>query len=127
MKPPQARICLGLFLLVGLLSVNTAFADKAAVSIQAPADVAKGAEITIRLTITHSANNLTHHVEWVKVWINSQEFAKFDYSAFHLPEGATFTKELKYTVNAPIEIKSEASCNIHGSKGPVNWKVTLKE
>lgn len=127
MKRQKAGLFLIPIFLVLLMSAGTAFADKASVSIEAPTDVAKGSEITIRLTITHSANNFFHYVEWVKIWINNQEFTKWEYSANKRPEEATFTKEIKHTVKENIEIKSEASCNIHGSKGPAILKVSLKE
>jgi desulfoferrodoxin (superoxide reductase-like protein) len=113
--------------MVILTFAGTAFADKASVSIEAPADVAKGSEITIRLTVTHSANSYFHHVEWLKVWVNNQELTRWEYSASKRPEEATFTKEIKYKVDENVEIKAEASCNIHGSKGPATWKVTTKE
>ena len=127
MKCQKAGLFLIPIFLVLLMSAGTAFADKASVSIEAPTDVARGSEITIRLTITHGANNFFHYVEWVKVWINNQEFMKWEYSASKRPEEATFTKEIKYTVKENLEIKSEASCNIHGSKGPAILKVSVKE
>jgi desulfoferrodoxin (superoxide reductase-like protein) len=59
--------------------------------------------------------------------IYNQELAKWDYSASQRPEAAVFTKEIKYTVNTPVEIKAEGSCNIHGSQGPAFLKVSLKD
>ena len=115
------------FLLMILLPAHAAFADKASVFIEAPTAVAKGSEITIRLTITHSANSYFHYVEWVRVMMNEKEIARWDYSRSNRPENATFTKEIKYTVNESGEIKAEASCNIHGSKGPAIQKVLVKE
>ena len=115
------------FLLMILLPAHAAFADKASVSIEAPTAVAKGSEITIRLTITHSTNSYFHYVEWVRVMMNEKEIARWDYSRSNRPENATFTKEIKYTVNESGEIKAEASCNIHGTKGPANQKVLVKE
>ena len=114
-------------LLMILLPAHAAFADKASVSIEAPTAVAKGSEITIRLTISHSANSYFHYVEWVRVMMNEREIARWDYSRSNRPENATFTKEIKYTVNESGEIKAEASCNIHGSKGPAIQKVLVKE
>jgi len=114
-------------LLMILLPAHAAFADKASVSIEAPTAVAKGSEITIRLTIIHSANSYFHYVEWVRVMMNEREIARWDYSRSNRPEDATFTKEIKYTVNESGEIKAEASCNIHGSKGPASQKVLVKE
>jgi len=127
MKRNKAGLFLMWVLSLILLFTSSAFADKASVSIEAPPDVAKGSEIIIRLTIIHNANNFFHHVEWVKVWINKQEFAKWDYSATQMPEGATFTKELKYVVNDGVEIRGEASCNVHGSKGPAVLNLSVKK
>lgn len=110
-----------------LLFANAAFADKAAVSIEAPAAVAKGSEVTVRLTITHSANSYFHYVEWVKVTMNDREIARWEYSRSQRPEAATFTKEIKFTVNETGEIKAGASCNIHGGQGPASKKILVKE
>ncbi len=43
------------------------------------------------------------------------------------PEGATFTREIKYRVEGDSEIKAKASCNIHGSAGEAVAKVLAKE
>lgn len=127
MQTRRTFLFLGTSLSLTFLFPGFAMANKASVSIEAPAEVAKGSEITVRLNIDHNANSLFHHVEWVKVWINGEELARWEYSAFSLPEDATFIKEIKYTVNRPIEIRAEASCNIHGSKGPAAMKVSVKE
>jgi len=101
-------------------------ADKAAVTIEAPADTAKGAEITIRLTVTHSANTERHHVEWLKIWVNGQEVNKWGFSSSKLPEASPFTREIKVKASGDLEIKAEASCNVHGSKGPATVKIAGK-
>jgi len=116
-----------LLLAAGLFWADAALANKASVSIDAPTEVAKGSEITIRLTVTHSANYFFHHVEWVQVIVNNNQVAWGEYSFYHLPEGATYTKEIKYIVNDDTEIKAEASCNLHGSAGPTSFKVSTKE
>jgi len=115
------------FLWVVLLCANVAFANKASVAIEAPAEVTKGTEITIRVTVDHSANNVFHHVEWVQLSVNNTQVAYWQYSAFDLPPGATFTKEIKYLVNENTEIRAEASCNLHGSAGPGFLKIVIKE
>jgi desulfoferrodoxin (superoxide reductase-like protein) len=113
------------FSLIFLLS-SPSFADKASVAIEAPPNVAKGSEITIRITVTHSSNSARHYVEWTKVWVNNQEIAKWEYTPSNLPEGVPFTREIKYKVEENVEVKAEASCNVHGSKGPATFKITLK-
>ena len=110
----------------GIFWAAPAMADKAAVAIEASASAAKGAEITIRLTITHSANTDRHHIEWVKIWVNNLEVQKWVYSPSNLPEGVPFTREVKATASENLEIKAEASCNIHGSKGPAVIKIVVK-
>ncbi len=127
MKSKKAGVFLIQFLLVVLLWANVAFAGKASVSIEAPAEVTKGTEITIRLTVDHSADNFFHHVEWVQLNVNNNQLGYWRYSAVALPPAATFTKEIKYTVNENTEIRAEASCNLHGSAGPGFFKIVIKE
>ena len=127
MKPRKTILFLTQFLLVVLLWANVALANKASVSIEAPAEVTKGSEITIRVTVNHSADNIFHHVEWVQLNVNNDQVGYWQYSAFDLPPAATFTKEIKYTVNENTEIRAEASCNLHGSTGPGFFKIVVKE
>lgn len=127
MKSKKVGLFLMQILLVVLLWVNTAFANKASVSIEAPAEVTKGSEITIRLTVDHSADSIFHHVEWVQLRVNNNQIAYWQYSASDLPPAATFTKEIKYVVNENTEIRAEANCNLHGSAGPGFFKIVIKE
>jgi len=115
------------FFLVVLLWANIAFANKASVSIEAPAEVAKGTEITIRLTVIHNADNVFHHVEWAQLMVNNNQVGYWKYSTLDRPSAATFTIEIKYTVNENTEIRGEASCNLHGSAGPGFFKIAIKE
>jgi len=115
-----------LVLLMVFLSATSALADKASVAIEVPQNAVKGSEVVIRLTVTHSANTDRHHIEWIKVWANNQELMKWEYSSSKLPEGPPFTRELKYKVEGDAEIKAEASCNVHGSKGPAVSKIFIK-
>jgi desulfoferrodoxin (superoxide reductase-like protein) len=122
-----ALVVIGIMVLaLSFLGAGPALADKAAVKIEAPAEAAKGAEITIRLTVTHSANTDRHHVDWVKLWVNNQEVSKWEYSSGKLPEGVPFTREFKVKAGADLEIKAEASCNVHGGKGPAIHKIAVK-
>ncbi len=124
----QRRVFLGfLILMILLLSVLPALADKSAVTIQAPTHAAKGAEIAVRLTITHSGNNFIHHVNWLEVWLNGQTAYRWEYSGTNLPGAATFIKEIAIQMDRDTEIKAEANCNLHGSKGPAQTKIWLKE
>lgn len=113
-------------LLILLGTARLASADKSAVSISAPEAAAKGQELVVRVTVTHSANSSLHYTQWLKVWANGKEIASFTYSGNQLPEGATFVKELKTRITEDTEIKAEASCNIHGSKGPQTVKIIAR-
>ncbi len=125
-KLGNPAVIFALVLGFGTFGAAPALADKAAVAIEAPASAAKGAEITIRLTVTHSSNTERHHVDWVKLWVNNQEVNKWEYSASKLPEAVPFTREIKIKASTDLEIKAEASCNVHGGKGPATLKVALK-
>lgn len=110
-----------------LFSRGTSWANKAETRIEAPESATKGTEMTIRVTVTHNANNFFHHVEWLWVQVNDKEIARWDYSATQKPEGATFTKEIKHKLERDAVIKAEASCNMHGSAGEAMVKVLAKE
>ena len=116
-----------LIILIFGWSVGVATANKASVAIEAPQSVQKGAELTIRVTVTHSANTGLHYTEWLKVTVNQKEVARWDYTSNSRPEAAVFTKELKLKAVENMEITAQASCNNHGSKGPGTVKVTVRE
>ena len=126
MKVPKFFFFSILFLLLLLFLTNAALANKASVAIEAPSEIPKGSDIVIRLTVTHSADSYFHYVEWLKIWVNGEEMNRWIFSASKRPEGATFTKEIKIMVNDILVIKAEASCNIHGSNGPISLKVLAK-
>ena len=114
-------------LVLFLFGRRIAWANKADAKIEAPESTPKGSEITIRVTVTHNANNFFHHVQWLWIQVNDKEIARWDYTASNRPEGETFTKEVKYKVEGDVEIKAKASCNMHGSAGEGVIKVLAKE
>ena len=115
-------------LILAILSfqVAPALANKSATSIEGPISVAKGTEVTLRVTVTHSANSPSHYTEWLQVTANKKEIARWDYSKDKPPEAAEFTIEIKIKVMEDTEIIVEASCNRHGSRGPTAHKITVK-
>jgi desulfoferrodoxin (superoxide reductase-like protein) len=113
-------------LLVGVYN-GVCWADKSAVTIEAPDQAAKGTEILVKIQVTHSANSFFHYTNWVQVKVNGKDTAFWEYSLTNRPEGAKFTKEIKLLVNEPLEITAEANCNIHGSQGPAKKKISLRE
>ena len=124
----KRKVMVGLLsALVFCFSVGVATANKASVAVDAPQSVQKGAELIIRVTVTHSANTALHYTEWLKVTVNQKEVARWDYTSNSLPEAAVFTKELKLKATENMEITAQASCNLHGSKGPGTVKVTVRE
>ena len=110
-----------------LLNGQDVWANKSATSIEVPENITKGSEITIRVTVTHNANSFIHYTKWLQIMVNGKEIARWVYTMGNRPEGATFTKEIKYKAEGEIEIKAEASCSIHGSAGPSTVKVLVKE
>ena len=120
-------IFLSVAVLFVILFSGNAWANKAETKIEVPESAAKGSEITIRVTVIHSANGFFHHVEWLWIQVNDTEIARWDYTATHRPEGATFTKEIKFKVEGDVEVKAKASCNMHGSAGEAVGKVSAKE
>ena len=127
MKIYRAGIMIAVMVMVTTLYNGVSLANKSVATIEAPDQAAKGTEITVKIHVTHSTNNFFHYTNWVKVIVNGKEAAFWEYSAGNLPEGAKFTKEIKLTINEPMEIVAEANCNIHGSQGAVNKTINPKE
>jgi desulfoferrodoxin (superoxide reductase-like protein) len=127
MLSKKLSVVFGGLALLTLVLCGQAFANKSEVSIKAPMDVPRGSEIVIRVTVTHSDNNVLHYTDWVYVVVNGKEVARWNYTAFNRPEAANFTKEIKYTATDNMEIKAEANCNMHGSAGPAFSKISVKD
>ena len=113
-------------LFMTLSFAESAFADKASVTLEAPESAAIGSEITIKINVTHSADNFIHHVDWAYIMVNGKEVERWKYKWNNLPPDAVFSKEIKYKVQGPTEIKADANCNIHGSKGPAIKTIAVK-
>lgn len=127
MKIKRAGIMIITMVAAIALSGGVSLANKSAVSLEAPEQAARGTEITVKIHVTHSANSFVHYTNWVKVMVNGKEAAMWEYSAGSRPEGATFTREIKLTINEPTEIVAEANCNLHGSQGPEKKTIAIKE
>jgi desulfoferrodoxin (superoxide reductase-like protein) len=121
--------------LIGILAIAVgiaifmtvpAWANKSETKIEAPESAEKGSDITIKVTVTHSANSYFHYTEWLWIQVNGKEIAKWEYSGSNRPEDATFTKEIKFKVDGDLDIKSKASCNIHGSANEATTRVMTK-
>lgn len=114
------------FLFFFCLSSGHVLANKSAVTLEGPTSVVKGSEVTIKITVTHSANSFLHYTKWLKVQANGQPLQQWDYTASNRPEGETFTKEIKIKVLENTEITAEANCNMHGSAGPAKLMIQVK-
>lgn len=126
MKTRNFSALCALLLALGVFWTAPALADKAAATIEAPAEAAKGSEVAIRITVTHNGNSDRHHVEWAKILVNGKEIAKWEYSPSKLPEGVPFTREVKIKAEGNLEVKAEASCNLHGGRSPSAVKISVK-
>ena len=113
-------------LMILMFQVGIVSANKSEASIEAPTEVVKGSEVTLRITATHNANTGSHYTEWLKVMANKKEIGRWDFTKENRPEGAVFTKEIKIKVMENTEIVAEASCNHHGSKGPAKHEIMVK-
>ena len=119
------RVTIASFFLLIVLFVTPVSADKSSVKIEAPQEATKGTEITIKVNAFHDSNNMFHYTNWLYIMVNDKEVARWDYSWRKKPDGNTFTKEITYTINEPVEIKAEANCNVHGSEGPQTVKIAV--
>ena len=115
-----------ILLAILLFHGGVASANKSEASIEGPTQAGRGSEITLRITVTHSANTGSHYTEWLKVTANKKEIARWEYTKENLPDGAVFTKEIRINVTEDTEVVAEASCKNHGSKGPAKHKILVK-
>jgi desulfoferrodoxin (superoxide reductase-like protein) len=123
----KKSIALGVLILVILfVQVDPTLADKSAAFIEGPTSVEKGTEVTLRITVTHSANSPSHYTEWLKVSANRNEIARWEYTKEKRPEAAQFTKEVKIKVTENTEVVAQVSCNKHGGRGPAMHKISVK-
>lgn len=127
MKPKTVYFLFAGCMVLFLIHTTDLFANQSSVTIDAPEHASKGSEITIAINVEHDGNSMFHYTTWVYVMINGEEIERWDYSWRKRPEAENFTKEITYTVNEPIEIVAEASCNTHGSEGKAIKKVSLKD
>jgi desulfoferrodoxin (superoxide reductase-like protein) len=100
-------------------------ANKPAVSIEAPSTAEKGSEARIRIVVTHQGNSFMHYTEWARLDVDGKTVGKWEFTRSNRPEDATFTREVKVKVSKTIEVVSEASCNVHGSAGPIKATITV--
>jgi desulfoferrodoxin (superoxide reductase-like protein) len=123
------KFVLAVSCLLFLFFLNSApvFANKAATTLEGPASAERGSEVTIKITVVHSANSFLHYVKWLKVQANGNPVEEWNYTASNRPDGATFTKEIKIKVLENTEVVAEASCNIHGSAGPAKLMIRVSD
>lgn len=126
MKPNRFLMILVCGMLFLFLVVPSVFANKSEVSIEAPAEASQGSTITIKLNVTHKGNSGLHHTDWVSLKINGNEVKRWEYTRKERPEDENFTVSFTQKVDAPIEIFAQSNCNLHGSAGPVSFKVDVK-
>jgi desulfoferrodoxin (superoxide reductase-like protein) len=123
MKIKKLAVCLAV--VAGLiLAAGSAEANKASVVIETPVKFDQNGKAVVKLTVHHSGNNFIHHTQWLRVLAGGKEIARWDFSWKNKPENEVFSREVAIDVTAPLEIEAEASCNLHGSKGPAKMTVT---
>jgi desulfoferrodoxin (superoxide reductase-like protein) len=106
-----------------VLAAAPAWANKSSVAIEQPVQFNKDGKAVVRCTVSHSGNNFLHHTEWLRVSADGKEIARWDFSWKSKPESEVFTREVTVDAARPVSIEAEASCNIHGGKGPAKMTV----
>ena len=128
MKKLKIELVVAVFIFIFCVLSGAAFANQSSVSLEAPNSVERGTEITIKVHVTHSANNYFHYTKWVSIKVDGEAIARWNYGKhkYKRPKAKNFTREIKYIVTDDVIIEAEASCNIHGSKKKVIKKVFIK-
>lgn len=127
MRSYRIGVALAVLVSATVLWSGIASANQSSVAIKAPAEASRNSEVTIVITITHNANSFLHYTEWAYIMVNGKELERWPYSASNRPTGEVFSKEIKIVAAGDLDIKAEASCNLHGSAGPVTFKVAVKD
>ncbi|MBC7349933.1 MAG: hypothetical protein H5U05_08170 [Candidatus Aminicenantes bacterium] len=122
----KIKVILVLSLLLVMLA-HPLLANKSAVSIEAPAAVKAGEEVTIIVNVNHRGNSSLHYTKRLLVLANGKEIARWDFSSSSRPEAADFSREVKLKIEADTEIVAEATCNLHGSAGPASVRIKITE
>ncbi|MGQ9801505.1 MAG: desulfoferrodoxin family protein [Candidatus Saccharicenans sp.] len=122
----KTKVILVLSLLLVMLA-HPLLANKSAVSIEAPAAVKAGEEVTIIVNVIHRGNSSLHYTKRLVVKANGKEIARWDFSSSNRPEAENFSREIKLKIEAETEIVAEASCNLHGSAGPASVRIKITE
>lgn len=122
----KTTVFLVLSLLLAVLA-QPLLANKSAVSIEAPAAVKAGEEVTIIVNVSHRGNSSLHYTRRLVIQANGQEIARWDFSSSTRPEAENFSREIKLKVEAETEIRAEATCNLHGSAGPASIRIKITE
>ena len=110
--------CTGFLAGIILLAAGPAQANKSSVALEQLSHATEDGKAVLKCTVTHSGNNFLHHTEWLRVSANGKEIARFEFSWRNKPESAAFIREVPVDAAAPVLVEAEASCNLHGSKGP---------
>ncbi len=120
----RSLLALSLFLTTLALPL---LANKAAVSIEAPASVKAGEEATIIVNVSHRGNSSLHYTKRLVVMANGKEVARWNFSSGNRPEAGNFSREVKLKIEVETEIVAEANCNLHGSAGPASVKIKIAD
>lgn len=103
-----------------------AWANKSAVSLEAPAEAKRGEVVEIIITVRHNGNNIFHYTNWVSLKINGQEVQRWEYSMFSRPESEDFTLKYRQTVDGSMDIQAQANCSRHGSDNTAEATISTR-
>ena len=81
MKMKRFVLIVSCFLFLFCLYSAPVFANKAAITLEGPASAEKGSEVTIKITVAHSANSFIHYTKWLKVQADGKPIEQWDFTA----------------------------------------------
>ena len=110
----------GAIFLASLITAGTAQANRSSVTLSEQVRYTESGQAIITCTVAHRGNNFLHHTDYVRVTADGREVARWNFSWRDIPESEIFTREAVLDASGPAMIEAEASCNIHGSKGPAS-------
>ncbi|MBU6998304.1 MAG: hypothetical protein HXS41_05270 [Theionarchaea archaeon] len=111
-----------ILVMVGLaLSLVPVFAGVPIVQIQAPRQVTEGDEVTLKIMITHEANDSDHHINYVWLYQNDRIVKEWVWTTSDFIKDDQFTLEYTTVLTEDTVFIAKAHCTLHGDK-----KITFK-
>lgn len=103
-------------LLILYVTLGTAAANVATISLSVPDEVAAGDEVTVEMEIRHLNNDQDHYVDWVRLYMDGELLQGWNYDSANYVDETRWTLTYTTVVERETVFRAEANCNLHGGR-----------